>query len=93
LRQNKLKLLYEATVKRLQTLLQNTRDEYRRRAFATRNVILHPEENSFSIIQVSQLPQTLTADQCETSLVESLTLITIGLTSCQETKADVETYV
>jgi len=93
LRQNKLKLLYEAKVKGLQTLLQNTRDEYRRKAFATMNIILKPEENSFSIIQVSKLTHTVIADNCEKSLIESLTLITIGLTSCQETKADVETYL
>jgi len=55
-------------------------------------VILIPEEKSFSIIQVSKLSRTVIADNCEKSLVESLTLITISLTSCQETKAGVETY-
>jgi len=34
---------------------------------------------------------TVIADNCEKSLVESL--ITISLTSCRETKADVETYL
>ena len=74
-------------------MLQNTRDEYRRKAFETRNVILNPEEKPFSIIQVSKLSRTVKANNCEKSLVESLTLITISLTSCQETKADVETYL
>jgi len=93
MRQNKLELLYAAKVKRLQALLQNTRDEYWRKAFEKSNVILNPEENSFSIIQVSKLSRTVIADNCEKSLVESLTLIAVSLTSCQETTANVETYL
>ena len=93
LRQNKLTPVYVATVKRPQTLPQNIRDEYGGKAFEMRDVTLNPEDNSFRTIKVTQLSHTVIADNCKKSLVESLTLTTIGLTSSQETRPDVETYL